>query len=118
MQQRHQHILLRGCAARHFDGRLKNGSLYVGRIEARTGDPVDDKDVKIKFESEILAHAGIRVIGEPTFPTPNYGPNPSTEPERLGLEASITHEHLYRNERIITVAFANVKQPKTNSTNH
>lgn len=49
---------------KHFDGRLKNGTVYVGWVESRTGEPVEDKDIKAKFESEILAHAGIRLIGE------------------------------------------------------
>jgi fatty acid synthase subunit alpha len=52
---------------KHFDGRLKNGNLYVGWVEARTGEPVDDKDVKAKFEEEILTHAGIRLIGNAFF---------------------------------------------------
>lgn len=48
---------------KHFDGRLKNGSLYVGWVESKSGEPVDEKDVKGKFEKDILAHAGVRLIG-------------------------------------------------------
>ncbi|KAF9648674.1 fatty acid synthase [Thelephora ganbajun] len=47
---------------KHFDGRLKNGSLYVGWVESKSGEPVDEKDVKSKFEKDILAHAGVRLI--------------------------------------------------------
>src|SRR5258708_10200468 len=47
----------------HFDGKLKTGNLYVGWIDAKTGEPVDDKDVKAKYEKEILAHSGIRLVG-------------------------------------------------------
>jgi fatty acid synthase subunit alpha, fungi type len=55
---------------KHFDGRLKNGSLYVGWVDSKTGDPVDDKDVRAKYEKDILAHAGIRLIGKsiPSYP--------------------------------------------------
>jgi 3-oxoacyl-ACP reductase-like protein len=49
---------------KHFDGRLKNGSLYVGWVESKSGEPVDEKDVKSKFEKDILAHAGVRLIGK------------------------------------------------------
>ena len=28
---------------KHFDGKLPNGSLYVGWVDAKSGDPVDDK---------------------------------------------------------------------------
>ncbi|KAL5526485.1 FAS2 [Sanghuangporus sanghuang] len=45
-----------------FDGKLPNGSLYVGWVDAKTSEPVDDKDVRGKYEKEILAHAGVRLI--------------------------------------------------------
>ena len=48
---------------KHFDGRLKDGSLYVGWVDAKSGEPVDDKDVRGRYEKEILAHAGVRLIG-------------------------------------------------------
>lgn len=49
---------------KHFDGRLKDGSLYVGWVDATSGEPVDNKDVRGRYEKEILSHAGIRLIGE------------------------------------------------------
>lgn len=49
---------------KHFDGRLKDGSLYVGWVDTKTDEPVDDKDVKGRYEKDILAHAGVRLIGE------------------------------------------------------
>lgn len=49
---------------KHFDGRLKDGSLHVGWIDSKSGDPVDDKDVRRRYQKEILAHAGVRLIGE------------------------------------------------------
>jgi len=52
---------------KHFDGRLKDGSLYVGWVDAKTNEPLDDKDVKAAYEKHILAHTGIRMIGESCF---------------------------------------------------
>lgn len=48
---------------KHFDGRLKSGSLYVGWVDAKSEEPIDDKDVKSRFEKDILAHGGVRLIG-------------------------------------------------------
>jgi len=44
--------------------RLKDGSLYVGWVDSKNGEPVDDKDVRGRYEKEILAHAGVRLMGE------------------------------------------------------
>lgn len=52
---------------KHFDGRLKDGSLYVGWVDSKSGEPVDDKDVRGHYEKSILTHAGVRLIGEPHF---------------------------------------------------
>ncbi|KAG8905251.1 3-oxoacyl-[acyl-carrier-protein] synthase [Tulasnella sp. 403] len=52
---------------KHFDGRLKTGELYVGWTDAKSGEPVDDKDVKAKYEKDILAHSGIRLIEPELF---------------------------------------------------
>jgi fatty acid synthase subunit alpha, fungi type len=49
---------------KHFDGRLKDGTLHVGWVDAKSGEPVDDKDVRGKYESDIISHAGVRIIGE------------------------------------------------------
>ena len=48
---------------KHFDGRLKDGSLHVGWVDSKTGEPVDDKDVRGRYEKEILNHSGVRLIG-------------------------------------------------------
>jgi fatty acid synthase subunit alpha len=48
---------------KHFEGKLKNGGLYVGWVDAKTSEPVEDKDVRTKYEKDILTHAGIRLIG-------------------------------------------------------
>ncbi|KAH7913599.1 hypothetical protein BJ138DRAFT_606981 [Hygrophoropsis aurantiaca] len=52
---------------KHFDGRLKDGSLYVGWVDSKSGEPVDDKDVRGKYEKEILSHAGVRLIEPELF---------------------------------------------------
>ncbi|KAJ3741075.1 hypothetical protein EV360DRAFT_90379 [Lentinula raphanica] len=52
---------------KQFDGRLKDGSLYVGWVDRKSGEPVDNKDVKGRYEKDILAHAGIRLIEPELF---------------------------------------------------
>ncbi|GAA5878476.1 hypothetical protein JCM8547_005957 [Rhodosporidiobolus lusitaniae] len=52
---------------KHFEGRLKDGSLYVGWVDAKTNEPLDDKDVKAAYEKHILAHTGIRMIEPELF---------------------------------------------------
>ena len=43
------------------------GKSYSGWVDAKSGDPVDDKDVKAKYEKEILEHSGIRLIEPELF---------------------------------------------------
>ncbi|KAI0046589.1 fatty acid synthase [Auriscalpium vulgare] len=52
---------------KHFNGRLKDNSLYVGWVDVKTGEAVDDKDVRGKYEADILAHAGVRLIEPELF---------------------------------------------------
>ncbi|GBE87869.1 fatty acid synthase [Sparassis crispa] len=52
---------------KHFDGRLKDGSLHVGWVDAKSGEPVDDKDVRGRYEKDILSHAGVRLIEPELF---------------------------------------------------
>lgn len=47
----------------HFDGRLKDGKVYVGWVDAKTQEPIDETDVRAKHEKHILEHTGIRMIG-------------------------------------------------------
>ena len=49
---------------KHYDGRLKNGKAYSGWVDAKSSDPVEDKDVKARYEKRILDHTGIRFIGK------------------------------------------------------
>ena len=47
---------------KHFDGQLKDGSLYVGWVDSKTNEPVDDKEAKGRYEKDILHHAGVHLI--------------------------------------------------------
>ncbi|KAJ9631691.1 beta subunit of fatty acid synthetase [Taxawa tesnikishii (nom. ined.)] len=51
---------------KHHNGPLK-GKAYSGWVDAKTGEPVDDKDVKAKYEKYILEHSGIRLIEPELF---------------------------------------------------
>ena len=51
---------------KNHNGPLK-GKSYSGWVDAKTGDPVDDKDVKAKYEKYILEHSGIRLIEPELF---------------------------------------------------
>lgn len=70
---------------KHFDGRLKNGSLYVGWVDAKTSEPLDDKDVKAAYEKHILAHTGIRLIEPELFGGYN--------PKKKGLTQEVELQH-------------------------
>jgi len=51
---------------KHHRGPLK-GKQYAGWVDAKTSEPVDDKDVKAKYEKHILEHSGIRLIESELF---------------------------------------------------
>lgn len=57
---------------KNHNGPLK-GKPYSGWVDAKTGDPVNDKDVKAKYEKFILEHSGIRLIEPELFN--GYDPN-------------------------------------------
>ena len=57
---------------KNHNGPLK-GKSYSGWVDAKTGDPVDDKDIKAKYEKHILEHSGIRLIEPELFK--GYDPN-------------------------------------------
>ncbi|KAL1996066.1 hypothetical protein VTN49DRAFT_389 [Thermomyces lanuginosus] len=57
---------------KNHNGPLK-GKPYSGWVDAKTGEPVDDKDVKAKYEKYILEHSGIRLIEPELFG--GYDPN-------------------------------------------
>ncbi|KAI5952755.1 FAS2 [Candida jiufengensis] len=51
---------------KYHNGPLK-GKQYTGWIDAKTQTPVEDKDIKSKYEEEILEHSGIRLIEPELF---------------------------------------------------
>lgn len=70
---------------KYFNGNIK-GKQYSGWVDAKTGTPVEDKDIKKKYEEEILAHTGIRLIEPELF----HGYNP--EKKELIQEVVIQHD--------------------------
>ncbi|KAK4100222.1 hypothetical protein N658DRAFT_427983 [Parathielavia hyrcaniae] len=57
---------------KNHNGPIK-GKPYSGWVDVKTGEPVDDKDVKPKYEKYILEHSGIRLIEPELFG--GYDPN-------------------------------------------
>jgi fatty acid synthase subunit alpha len=51
---------------KNHNGPLK-GKSYSGWVDAKTGEPVDDKEIKPKYEKYILDHTGIRLIEPELF---------------------------------------------------
>lgn len=70
---------------KHHHGQLKNGQQYSGWVDAKTNEPVEDKDVKSKYEKQILEHAGIRLI-EPE----QWG---GYDPNKKGLIQEVIIDH-------------------------
>lgn len=68
------HFSLEGCIEmawimgliKNHNGPLK-GQSYSGWVDAKTNEPVDDNDVKAKYEKHILDHSGIRLIEPELF---------------------------------------------------
>lgn len=57
---------------KNHNGPIK-GQPYSGWVDTKSGEPVDDKDVKQKYEKFILEHSGIRLIEPELFK--GYDPN-------------------------------------------
>ncbi|KAF9580624.1 3-oxoacyl-[acyl-carrier-protein] synthase, partial [Lunasporangiospora selenospora] len=70
---------------KHHNGPLKSGTPYSGWVDAKTGEPVKDRDVKTKYEKQILEHTGIRLI-EPEL----FG---GYDPKRKGLLQEVLIDH-------------------------
>ncbi|GAB7362022.1 hypothetical protein MBLNU230_g2056t1 [Neophaeotheca triangularis] len=71
---------------RNHNGPLK-GKSYSGWVDAKTGDPVEDKDVKAKYETHILEHSGIRLIEPELFN--GYDPNKKQLLQEIQLEEDL-----------------------------
>ncbi|CZT04861.1 hypothetical protein WAI453_007628 [Rhynchosporium graminicola] len=57
---------------KNHNGPIK-GKQYSGWVDSKSGEPVDDKDIKAKYEKHILVHSGIRIIEPELFK--GYDPN-------------------------------------------
>ncbi|VDC05508.1 unnamed protein product [Peniophora sp. CBMAI 1063] len=65
----HGELTLEGCIEmawmmgyiKHLDERLKDGSPHVGWVDSKSGEPVDDKNIKGKYQQDIITHAGVRL---------------------------------------------------------
>lgn len=71
---------------KNHNGPLK-GKQYAGWVDAKTNDPVDDKDVKSKYEKYILEHSGIRLIEPELFH--GYDPNKKQLLQEIVIEEDL-----------------------------
>ncbi|GAM42217.1 fatty acid synthase alpha subunit [Talaromyces pinophilus] len=71
---------------KNHNGPLK-GKPYSGWVDAKSGEPVDDKDVKGKYEKYILEHSGIRLIEPELFN--GYDPNKKQLLQEVVIEADL-----------------------------
>ncbi|KAJ8116223.1 hypothetical protein ONZ43_g4487 [Nemania bipapillata] len=71
---------------KNHNGPIK-GQPYSGWVDAKTGEPVEDKDVKPKYEKYILEHAGIRLIEPELFD--GYDPNKKMILHEVSLEEDL-----------------------------
>ncbi|KAJ2493399.1 fatty acid synthase alpha subunit Lsd1 [Coemansia sp. RSA 2050] len=70
---------------KHFNGKSKaTGKTYVGWVDAKTEEPVKDNSIKARYEKQILAHTGIRLI-EPEL-VGGYDPNKKHMMRELQIE--------------------------------
>ncbi|OMJ21424.1 Fatty acid synthase subunit alpha [Smittium culicis] len=72
---------------KHFSGKLKSGRMYTGWVISESGEPIDDRDVKAKFEKSILEHTGIRLIEPELFE--GYDPNKKSMIREIVLESDL-----------------------------
>ncbi|KAJ1331771.1 fungal fatty acid synthase subunit alpha [Microdochium nivale] len=70
---------------KHHNAPIK-GQPYSGWVDAKSGEPVDDKDIKAKYEKHIIDHSGIRLIEPELFG--GYDPNK----KQLLQEVVIEHD--------------------------
>jgi fatty acid synthase subunit alpha len=71
---------------KNHNGTLK-GKSYSGWVDAKTGEPVDDKDIKVKYEKHILEHSGIRLIEPELFN--GYDPNKKQLLQEIQIEEDL-----------------------------
>lgn len=71
---------------KNHNGPLK-GQSYSGWVDAKNNEPVDDKDVKAKYEKYILEHSGIRLIEPELFN--GYDPNKKQLMQEIVIEEDL-----------------------------
>ncbi|RDW83984.1 trifunctional fatty acid synthase subunit FAS2 [Aspergillus mulundensis] len=71
---------------KHHNGPIK-GKAYSGWVDAKTSEPVDDKDVKAKYEKYILDHSGIRLIEPELFK--GYDPKKKQMLQEIVIEENL-----------------------------
>ena len=71
---------------KNHNGPLK-GKSYSGWVDTKTGDPVEDKDIKGKYEKHILEHSGIRLIEPELFR--GYDPNKKQMLQEVVIEEDL-----------------------------
>ncbi|KAI9836057.1 MAG: hypothetical protein M1819_001668 [Sarea resinae] len=71
---------------RHHNGPIK-GKAYAGWVDAKSGEPVDDKDIKPKYEQHILDHSGIRIVEPELFK--GYDPNKKQMLQEIVIEEDL-----------------------------
>ncbi|OAL43648.1 hypothetical protein IQ07DRAFT_291010 [Pyrenochaeta sp. DS3sAY3a] len=71
---------------KNHNGPIK-GKSYSGWVDAKTGEPVDDKEIKPKYEKYILEHAGIRLIEPELFN--GYDPNKKQLMQEVQIEEDL-----------------------------
>ena len=71
---------------KNHNGAIK-GKPYSGWVDAKTGDPVEDKDIKAKYEKHILEHSGIRLIEPELFK--GYDPNNKSLLQEVVIEEDL-----------------------------
>lgn len=71
---------------RNHNGPIK-GQPYSGWVDAKSGDPVSDREVKAKYEKHILDHSGIRLIEPELFN--GYDPNKKQLLQEVQIEQDL-----------------------------
>ncbi|KAK0541971.1 fatty acid synthase alpha subunit Lsd1 [Tilletia horrida] len=70
---------------RHVNGKLKNGKPYVGWVDIASNEPVEGKDMRARYEKDIMSHAGVRFIKPELFK--------GYDPKRKGFQQEIELSH-------------------------
>ncbi|KAI1340429.1 fatty acid synthase subunit alpha [Xylariaceae sp. FL0016] len=71
---------------KNHNGPIK-GQPYTGWVDAKSGDPIEDKDIKKRYEKTILEHAGIRLIEPELFE--GYDPNKKMLLHEVSIEEDL-----------------------------